>query len=205
MSGRGCWLVEGELGWSCWLKTALHSIPHDLDLLREWWQDSKGEHWERAQREMRVREARVTVREWAGQSHAAFVTWVCKSCSVTLSLSLSCVQLFVMLWTVPCQAPLSMEFSRQEYRGSSWPRDQTHISCTSCISRQILYHCTTSEAPCSTHRDIQKCHPTSDREVDFTSWYESRRFRKLLWDQKYHCGHLGKMQSSTPPTWKKEQ
>ena len=28
----------------------------------------------------------------------------------------SCVQLFVTLWTVACQAPLSMGFSRQEYR-----------------------------------------------------------------------------------------
>ena len=42
-----------------------------------------------------------------------------------------------------------MEFSRQEYwnglifsysRGSSWPRDQTYISC---IGRRVLYHCTT--------------------------------------------------------------
>ena len=39
-------------------------------------------------------------------------------------------------WTVACQAPLSMGFSRQEYlarvarpssRGSSWPRDWTHV------------------------------------------------------------------------------
>ena len=29
--------------------------------------------------------------------------------------SLSCVQLFVTLWTVAYQAPQSMEFSRQEY------------------------------------------------------------------------------------------
>ena len=27
----------------------------------------------------------------------------------------SCVQLFVTVWTVACQAPLSMGFSRQEY------------------------------------------------------------------------------------------
>ena len=27
----------------------------------------------------------------------------------------SCVQLFVTPWTVACQPPLSMEFSRQEY------------------------------------------------------------------------------------------
>ena len=26
-------------------------------------------------------------------------------------------------------------------RGSSQPRDQTHVSCISCIGRQILYHC----------------------------------------------------------------
>ena len=26
------------------------------------------------------------------------------------------------------------------FRGSSWPRDQTHISCVSCIGRWILYH-----------------------------------------------------------------
>ena len=31
-------------------------------------------------------------------------------------------------------------------RGSSWPRDQTHIPCVSCTDRQILYHCATREA-----------------------------------------------------------
>ena len=52
------------------------------------------------------------------------------------------VRLFATLWTVVCQAALSMEFSRQEYwsglprssRGSSRPRDQTDISCVSCIA-----------------------------------------------------------------------
>ena len=46
------------------------------------------------------------------------------------------------------QAPLSMVFSRQEYRwvvisssrGSSRPRDQTCISYVSFIKRQVLYH-----------------------------------------------------------------
>ena len=32
-------------------------------------------------------------------------------------------------------------------RGSSRPRDRTHISCVSCTGRLILYHCTTWEAP----------------------------------------------------------
>ena len=59
---------------------------------------------------------------------------------------LSCfspVWLFVKLWTVAHQAPLSMGSSRQEHwewvampssKGSSWPRDQTHISCGFCIA-----------------------------------------------------------------------
>ena len=36
-------------------------------------------------------------------------------CDVTQSMSLERVQLFATPWTVACEAPLSMEFSRQEY------------------------------------------------------------------------------------------
>ena len=56
------------------------------------------------------------------------------------------VCLFVTLWTVTCQAPLSMGFSKQEYWSglpcwrSSPPRYRTHISYVSCIDRQVLYH-----------------------------------------------------------------
>ena len=62
---------------------------------------------------------------------------------------------FVTPWTAVHQAPLSMRFPRQEYwsafaisfsRGSSQPRDRTHISC---IGRQILYPWATWEAPAS--------------------------------------------------------
>ena len=54
---------------------------------------------------------------------------------------LSCfshVWLFPIPWTVACQAPLSMGFSQARIlewvaisfsRGSSWPRDWTHVSC----------------------------------------------------------------------------
>ena len=54
----------------------------------------------------------------------------------TLSLLLSCyVGLFASLWTVACQVPLSIQFPRQEYwsglvKGCSWPKDQTHVSCS---------------------------------------------------------------------------
>ena len=33
------------------------------------------------------------------------------------------------------------------FRGSYRPRDQTHVSCSSCFGRQILYHCAGWEAP----------------------------------------------------------
>ena len=39
---------------------------------------------------------------------------------VSVSYSFSHVQLFATPWTAACQAPLSMEFSRQEY-WSGWP------------------------------------------------------------------------------------
>ena len=66
---------------------------------------------------------------------------------------LSHVQLFVTPWTVARQAPLSMgilqarilEWVVNSYsRGSSWPRNRTHVSGISCTGRQILYY---REAP----------------------------------------------------------
>ena len=59
------------------------------------------------------------------------------------------VRLFATLWNVAHQAPLSMEILQARIlewvsmpfsRGSSRPRDQTHISYVSCIGRGILYH-----------------------------------------------------------------
>ena len=69
-------------------------------------------------------------------------------CACTLS-HFSHVQLFATLWTVAHQAPLSMGFSRQRIlewvampssRGSSRPRDRTHVSYISCIGERVLYH-----------------------------------------------------------------
>ena len=66
----------------------------------------------------------------------------------------SLVWLFATLWTVMHVVLLSLGFSRQENewvampssRGSSWLRDQTHVSCVFCTGRQILYHWATWEA-----------------------------------------------------------
>ena len=75
------------------------------------------------------------------------VTWQLFSCCH--------VWLFLTPWTVACQAPLSMGFSRQEYwsgvpfpspGGSSQLRDPIYVSLVSCTGRRILYHCSILEA-----------------------------------------------------------
>ena len=43
------------------------------------------------------------------------------------------------------QARILKQIALFSSRGSSQPRDQTHVSCTSCISRWILYHWATWE------------------------------------------------------------
>ena len=58
------------------------------------------------------------------------------------------VELFMTPWTIACQAPLSMEFFRQEYwSGLPFPSPgdlpnpgiETSL-CVSCTERWILYH-----------------------------------------------------------------
>ena len=72
---------------------------------------------------------------------------------------LSHVQLFVTPWTAARQAPLSMEFSRQEYWSGlplPAPGDLPDSgikpeSCVSCTDRWILYHGTSWEGLRSHH------------------------------------------------------
>ena len=52
---------------------------------------------------------------------------------------LSSVWLFATPWTGACQAPLPMEFSRQEYwSGAPFPSPWGIFSYVSCIGRQVL-------------------------------------------------------------------
>ena len=62
---------------------------------------------------------------------------------------LSCVRLFATPWTAAHQAPLLMEFSRQEYwSGFTFPSPgdclnpgtEPRVSCVSCIGRSTLCH-----------------------------------------------------------------
>ena len=57
------------------------------------------------------------------------------------------VWLCVTPWTVACQARILEWVTIYSSRGSSIPRDRTHISYVSCIGRQVLYHSATWEAP----------------------------------------------------------
>ena len=60
------------------------------------------------------------------------------------------VWLFAIIWTVACQAPLSMGFCRQECwkwvamnssRGSFWSRDRTRVFCTAePPGKPLLWH-----------------------------------------------------------------
>ena len=62
--------------------------------------------------------------------------------SSTKGIPVKSTWLFVILWTVACQAPLSMGFSRQNtgvgrralLQGILPTRDQTHISCFSALA-----------------------------------------------------------------------
>ena len=55
----------------------------------------------------------VSVLSGVSRRASVFLTFAASVC-VRAQL-VSCVQLFVTLWAVACQAPLSMGFSRQEY------------------------------------------------------------------------------------------
>ena len=71
-----------------------------------------------------------------------------RQCTCVLS-HFSRVRFFSTLWTVACQAPLSIRFSRQEYWSGlpcpppedlPHPGYRTHISYVSCVGRWVLYH-----------------------------------------------------------------
>ena len=70
-------------------------------------------------------------------------------------LLLSCVWLFVTPWTVACEIPLSWDSPGKNTgvaclffssRGSSQPRDRTHVSCVSCTAGRFCTHWAIGEA-----------------------------------------------------------
>ena len=74
-------------------------------------------------------------------------------------------------------------------RRSSWPRDQTHVSCVSCIGRRVFYHCAMySVIVCKcTAEVLGRCH----KELTMVTWSELCTFMSVCWPFNcvlQHCG-----------------
>ena len=132
---------------------ALHSsgIPWGA---RFWWshepedsQHKRGGGWffRECRRRLHLQSLQEQLSRWFGEQWVEFEeNWVGEFFLNACVLShFSHVWLFVTLWTVACWAPLSMgilqarmlEWVAMPYSGgSSWSRDQTHVSCGSCIA-----------------------------------------------------------------------
>ena len=130
--------------------------------------------------------------EWLAISFSNAWKWKVKVKSLRLSAWKlhSRVWLLATPWTAVYQAPLSMGFSRQEYRsGLPFPSSGdppnpeiwTHISC---IDRRILYHCATWEAQPTTELMINKSLVSflylATFTVIFRGWGENSFLRTLL-------------------------
>ena len=121
------------------------TIPPNLrTLLHCWWECKLVQLLWRTVGRFLEKQKRVTV--WSLSPSPRHISSICV---------LSCAQLFVAPWTLACQAPLSMEFSRPEYwSGSSfasavdlektiiWKDTQrpTHpyVHCSSMHNRQYM-------------------------------------------------------------------
>ena len=81
-----------------------------------------------------------------GVPWASWIFYHERFCAMLLLRRFSRVQLFVTLWAVACQIPVSMGFSRRQSwsgcpsRRSSQPRDWTLVFYISCLGRLVLYH-----------------------------------------------------------------
>ena len=118
-----------------------------------------------------------------------------------LFLQLLChVWLFATPWTVACQAPLSMEFSRLRMlewvailltRGSSWPRDRTQVSC---IAGRFLTVWATKEAPQSkSNRSLTAGHHSLP---NFIHYPELRKRAVTITWWTFSCFNTGNRDSS---------
>ena len=103
----------------------------------------------------------------------------------------SCVQLFVTPGTIALQAPLFVEFFRQEYwSGLTFFISGDHynpgIEQISCISRQIPYYCSTWEAQHTFNRGFIKNYweIKDTRKERFKNLINVNIFIYLLWSTR---------------------
>ena len=94
------------------------------------------------------------------------------------------VLFFATLWTLASQALLTKGILQARIlewdampssKRSSQPRDQSHISCVSCIGRQILYHWCHLGSPLDPYGEDMKwsCSVASDSETAWTVAYQA--------------------------------
>ena len=136
---------------------------------------------------------------WMGSTVGVWRTGLKPRLLLLLLLShFSPVQLFATLWTVSHQAPLSMGFSWQKCwsgknlssaRGSSPPRDQTPVSCVSCITGRFF----TTESPGNTKAIFPK------QKSDHITWPLKIPWRVLLCTNKTFHRLLFKAQNTFVP------
>ena len=73
------------------------------------------------------------------------------------------------------QANIIELVSMSSSRGSYWPRDWSHVSCISCMGRQIFHYCATWEAQYYNYVPFY----VYQRTVLNTSWKNSKLFESI--------------------------
>ena len=124
----------------------------------------------------------------AGLLWTSFLTHVCGMCV------LSHVRLFAAPWTVACQAPLSREFSRQQYwSGLPFPTPGDHpnpgnepASPASPALAGGFYHCATWEAPRPTQ--VPPKSPCAKQEY-FEELLIMKEYKQIGNLEGYKCGY----------------
>ena len=100
---------------------------------------------------------------------------------------LSCVQLFATPWTIACQAPLSMGFSRQEYCSGlpfSPPRDLPEPGIASCLAGKFF----TTESPGKLLSLLVNNSKSTARWAHTPMWFSDKGLPKAVLRVIRECG-----------------
>ena len=129
---------------------------------------------------------------------------------------LSCVQLFVVPWTIVCQVPLSMEFSRQKYGvrchfllQGIFPTQGSNLHFFHCRwiftaearGKQSSYHFTCAE---TAHTRIgRRCKQVQSftGTLDEDGLWPLRYLRNLMWNSQASVIQCGSLEKSSLYLW----
>ena len=107
----------------------------------------------------------------------------CKECFMMFSVSQTCLTIWDGVNCRPLGSSVHGIFEAKllEWvaiscsRGSSWPRDQTHLSRISCLGRWILYHWASWEAPKNASVQFSSVQSLSHVQLFATPWTAARQ------------------------------